>query len=141
MEIMRASGILFGRLLFAALLLAHWKSAGQPGSAPAEDALIKVMAAELKYSLEHLVTEDGTRPYYLAYTITHTDSAAVAGSLGAVEQNDLRSRRLLDVDVRVGDYALDNTRQIRGGAGDSAGGRQPSAADCAHAQFNCAQLG
>lgn len=117
-------GMLLGRLFFAALLLAHLKSTGQPGSAPTEGALIKVMAEELKHSMEHLVTEDGTRPYYLAYTITRIDSAAVVGSLGALEQDDLRSRRLLDVDVRVGDYALDNTRQIRGGAADGRFGRR-----------------
>jgi hypothetical protein len=33
-----------------------------------------------------------------------------------MEQNDQHRVRVLDVDVRVGDYALDNTHQIRGGA-------------------------
>jgi predicted Zn-dependent protease len=114
---------LSGPLLFAALLLADGTTVGQPASAATEDTLIKVMAAELKHSMDHLVTDDGTRPYFLAYTITRTDSAALSGSLGALEQDDWRSRRLLDVDVRVGDYALDNTRQIRGGAGDRFGRR------------------
>ena len=120
-------GIVFGRLLFTALLLAHLRSAGQPSSTTGEDALINVMAAELKHSMEHLATEDGTRPYFLAYTITRTDNVAVMGSLGALEQDDVQSRRVLDVDVRVGDYALDNTRQIRGGAGDRFGRRFGSA--------------
>ena len=124
MEIMRATRILSGRLLFAALLLARFQSAGQPASAPAEDALIKVMESELTHSMKNLVTDDGTKPYYFAYTITQMDSSVVAGSLGAVEQSEQRSRRLLDVDVRVGDYALDNTRQIRGGAGDGRFGRR-----------------
>jgi predicted Zn-dependent protease len=128
METMRNVGILFGRLLFAALLIAHGKSAGQSSSAAAEDALTKVMTSELKHSMEHLATEDGTRPYFLAYTITRTDNAAVVGSLGALEQDDIQSRRVLDVDVRVGDYALDNTRQIRGGAGDRFGRRFGGAA-------------
>src|SRR4029450_5606222 len=43
-EIMRATGILVGRLLFAALLLAHLQGAGQPSRTSAEDALITVMA-------------------------------------------------------------------------------------------------
>src|SRR5262245_27906554 len=123
MQTMKAAGRLLGWPLFAALLIARGGSAGQPTSAAAEDALIKVMAEELKHSMEHLATEDGTKPYFLAYTITRTDSAALAGTLGALEQDDVRSRRLLDVDVRVGDYTLDNTRQIRGGAGDRFGRR------------------
>jgi hypothetical protein len=124
MEKMRTRGTVLGPLLCAALLGVQWSGAGQPGSPAAEDGLIKVMAEELKYSMEHLVTEEGTKPYFLAYTMTRTDSAVVSGSLGAVEQNDLRSRRVLDVDVRVGDYGLDNTRQIRGGAGDGRFGRR-----------------
>jgi len=124
MEIMRARSARCGSLLCAALLAGTSGNAGQPDSAASEDTLINVMAAELKHSMEHLATEDGTKPYFLAYTITRTDTAVVSGSLGAVEQNDLHARRLLDVDARVGDYALDNTRQIRGGAGDGRFGRR-----------------
>jgi len=98
-------------------------SASSASAEPVSDPLIAAMTGELDYSMKRLTTEDGTRPYHLAYTITHTVSAAVAGSLGALEQNDLRMRRILDVDVRVGDYALDNTRQIRGGAADRFGRR------------------
>lgn len=118
-----------GRL--ATLMLALFTATRSPGApsqgAPAAEAdhdpLIQVMAGELDYSMKRLATDDGTRPYYLSYTITHTISSAIAGSLGAIEQDDHRVRRLLDVDVRVGDYALDNTRQIRGGAADRFGRR------------------
>jgi predicted Zn-dependent protease len=120
---MRTAGTLLGWVLFAALLVVNRGTAGQPASAATDDTLLNVMAAELKHSVEHLATDDGTRPYFLAYTITRIDSAALSGRLGALEQDDWRSRRLLDVDVRVGDYALDNTRQIRGGAGDRFGRR------------------
>jgi len=124
MEMMRVMGMVLGRLFFAVLLLAHGQSAGQSNGAATEDALLKVMAEELKLSMEHLVTEDGTKPYFLAYTLTRIDSVGMTASLGAVEQNDLASRGLIDVDVRVGDYALDNTRQIRGGAADGRFGRR-----------------
>jgi predicted Zn-dependent protease len=93
-------------------------AAAQAKDAPVEDPLLRLMGEELDYSIKRLVTEDGTRPYYLCYTITHTVSAGVVASLGAIEQDDLRERRILDVDARVGGYELDNTRQIRGGAGD-----------------------
>lgn len=120
MEHVRIRSMLLGAALFAV----GSPASAQPAGAAREDELVNVIAEELKHSMEHLVTEDGTKPYFLAYTIIRTDSAVVSGSLGAVEQNALRSRRLLDVDVRVGDYALDSTRQIRGGAADGRFGRR-----------------
>ena len=82
--------------------------------------LLKIMDEELKYSMSHLVS-DGVKPYYLGYTITDIDSASITAQLGAVYQDDQSRRRILDADVRVGDYALDNTRQIRGGRGGMGG--------------------
>ncbi len=128
---MKALPSLVGALCSALQFLAPASFHAAPGvpSAPslppeiASDPLISVMAGELDYSMKRLSTEEGARPYYLAYTITHSVSAAIVGSLGSIEQDDFRSRRLLDVDARVGDYALDNTRQIRGGAADRFGRR------------------
>jgi len=107
---------LLGRLLLGALLVVRASALAQPSRAATDDPLVALMAEELKHSMTHLVTEDGTRPYFLAYTVTHSDSITVVGTLGAMEQNDQHRVRVLDVDVRVGDYALDNTHQIRGGA-------------------------
>src|SRR5215510_4919786 len=111
------------RLIFAfcLALVVPGSGAAQPESASSiekDHPLLRLMAEELAFSMKHLKTDDGVRPYYLCYTMTHTISAAVMGSLGAIEKDDSRTRRILDVDVRVGDYVLDNTRQIRGGAGD-----------------------
>jgi len=77
--------------------------------------LVQLMADELDHSIWNLVNDDGTRPYFLAYTITDVASASIRGQLGAIYTDDTRRRRVLDVDVRVGDYALDSTHQIRGG--------------------------
>jgi len=113
------------RLMFSLVLALSVAAVGQgkaqsqvsPGEKDGHP-LLRLMAEELDFSMKKLTTDDGVRPYYLCYTMTHSSSAAVVGSLGAVEQDDFRTRRILDVDVRVGDYVLDNTRQIRGGAGD-----------------------
>ncbi len=90
----------------------------------ADDAvpLLDVMAKELAYSMDHLVSE-GSKPYFLGYTITDTESASVIAQLGAIYQDDQDRQRTLDVDVRVGDYKLDNTHQIRGGGGGGFAGR------------------
>jgi predicted Zn-dependent protease len=90
-------------------------------SAAKKNPLMAAMADELDFSMRYLTTDDGTRPYYLAYTVTDVASVSVRGRLGALLSDDVSRSRLLDVDLRVGDYALDNTHQIRGGAGG--GGR------------------
>jgi TldD protein len=98
---------------------AHAQKAAKPAPST-EVPLIKVMNDELQYSMQNLVS-DGAKPYFLSYTITDFASASVSAQLGALYQEDDNRRRVLDVDVRVGDYALDNTRQIRGGGGGMGG--------------------
>jgi predicted Zn-dependent protease len=95
----------------------------------AEDVppLIALMADELQYSMQHLVAADGVRPYYVSYTITDVASDTISGQLGALYGDDRGRSRVLDVDVRVGDYSLDSTHQIRGRRGGF-GGRFGAAA-------------
>ncbi|MGE3165090.1 MAG: metallopeptidase TldD-related protein [Planctomycetota bacterium] len=85
--------------------------------APRFHPLVKVLEDELEYSTTHLVSEGGVRPYYLSYTITDVAEVVIRAQLGALYGDDSDRRRSLDVDVRVGDYTVDNTRKIRGGAG------------------------
>ena len=107
-------------MLFAGLaIIAPWPT---PCDAPAEnpvavrsDPLSAVLAEELDHSMKHLAADDGLKPYYLCYAVTDVATVTVRGSLGALRRDDAGRARLLDVDLRVGDYALDNTHQIRGG--------------------------
>lgn len=69
---------------------------------------------ELAYSMANLAAADGGKPYYLCYTVYDEQVAVVAATLGAIEQDDLNHTRNLNIDLRVGDYDLDNTRQLRG---------------------------
>ena len=84
--------------------------------------LMKCLSDELEYSMQNLVTEDGTRPYYLGYTVYEEDLAVVMATLGAVTRNEHSKNRELNIDLRVGDYALDNTHQFRGGGASHASG-------------------
>ncbi len=79
-------------------------------------ALADLLTEELKYSMKNLVTDDGTRPYYLAYTVYDEHSAVIAATLGSLTQDRVSHDRNLNIDLRVGDYKVDNTHQIRGGA-------------------------
>jgi TldD protein len=95
-------------------------------AAPAELSQVplpQLLKEELDYSMAGLVTKDGTKPYYLSYTVTDNRSITIQAGLGALFTNDEDRERILDVDVRVGDYTLDSTHQIRGRADDRGSGR------------------
>ncbi|MFQ5461357.1 MAG: metallopeptidase TldD-related protein [Phycisphaerae bacterium] len=77
--------------------------------------LVSMLADELAYSMAHLATEDGTQPYYLSYAVYDETRAVVSATLGAVTQDMQTRDRQLSIDIRVGDYTLDNTHQLRGG--------------------------
>jgi hypothetical protein len=53
-------------------------------------------------------------PYYLSYEIIDSNTATVSATYGALVHSNSSHRRVAHVDVRTGDYALDNTHQVRG---------------------------
>ena len=65
-------------------------------------------------------------PYYLSYEIIDSNTVTVSSAFGALLHSNSGHRRIAHIDVRVGDYALDNTHQVRGrvalGAGGAIGG-------------------
>ena len=74
--------------------------------------VLDVMSEELERSRAAFV-EQPTPIYYLSYEITEVKSASASGAFGALTgwtENDARS---LDIDLRVGSPALDNTRELR----------------------------
>ena len=52
-------------------------------------------------------------PYFIAYEVHDRSDTTVAASYGALVQSSARRSRILDTDVRVGDYKLDSTHAIR----------------------------
>ena len=52
-------------------------------------------------------------PYYIAYEIHDRNDITVAASYGALVQSSARRSRILDADVRVGDFKLDSTHTLR----------------------------
>jgi hypothetical protein len=115
-------------LLFVASLILPLSAvgavlAGDQAPAPAAKThpLLELLQGELDYSMKHLATTDGAKPYYLSYTITDVARVTISAQLGALENDDQNRDRILDVDLRVGDYALDSTHQIRGRAGGGRG--------------------
>ncbi len=94
----------------ALLALLTAPAAAQPAASP----VLQAMKAELDRSIEKLKTQP-VPPYFLSYEIVETHSFDVSAEFGKIVDSDENRRRQLDIDLRVGGYDLDNTREIRGG--------------------------
>ena len=98
-------------LVFGMLLLLR------PGYVFGEDTgnvVLKAMEDELARSMKVLGEKGSPPPYFIGYQINDTHRATIAASFGALRNSDDERSRLLYVEVRVGDYKLDNSHPIRG---------------------------
>ena len=92
---------------------------GVAWAAPAREAagkpspVLSAMKEELARSLGAFQNQP-LAPYFLSYEITETESAHVRASFGTLAASSQSRRRQLDIDLRVGDYALDNSHPVRG---------------------------
>ena len=62
-------------------------------------------------------------PYFISYSITDSRSVHISSSFGEVESSLDKTDRILDIDLRVGDYKFDNTHIIRGASFSFGSGR------------------
>ena len=81
----------------------------QPPASPVLDA----MKTELARSLEKLKSQP-TPPYFISYEIAEEHNLYVSGEFGKITSSNEGRRRMLNAQIRVGDYKLDNTHEIRG---------------------------
>ena len=77
------------------------------GVSSAAVSVLGVMQEELDRSVKNLAQQP-TPLYFLSYEITEEKSAFVRASVGTISASSDSERRLLDIDLRVGDYSLDN---------------------------------
>jgi predicted Zn-dependent protease len=103
-------------LLAAVALPGFAPARGETGQAEPQP-IMKMLQDELDYSMQNLASSDGTKPYYLAYSVYEEETAQVFATLGAVLNSQVDQSRNLNIDLRVGSYELDNTHQIRGRMG------------------------
>jgi predicted Zn-dependent protease len=80
-----------------------------------KSVVLTVLEQELERVTGILKEKAEPAPYFLSWTVTETQYAAISATRGALQNNDVGRVRLLDVDVRVGDYELDNTHRGAGG--------------------------
>jgi len=83
------------------------------GGGAAKPAGLAALEEELQRAMRELGGKGKPPPYYIAYEIHDRNDVTIAASHGALVQSSVRHSRILDTDVRVGDYKLDSTHTIR----------------------------
>jgi predicted Zn-dependent protease len=76
--------------------------------------ILATLKAELDRSLQTLKSQP-VPPYFLSYEITDDQVVEVNASFGQITSSVRSRNRQLDIDLRVGDYRLDNTHLIATG--------------------------
>ncbi len=102
---------------FAVVLIVAVSAAAQ------EDVPLRAMKDELARSVAQLQLQKMEKPYFLAYRMDEINQTTFSAMLGSRTQDQHSQTRLIGVEVRVGDYALDNSNYIslRNLAGGPAG--------------------
>ncbi|MGA7906220.1 MAG: metallopeptidase TldD-related protein [Candidatus Sulfotelmatobacter sp.] len=95
------SGFAAGFLLLALLAISALTAA--------QDLVTKALQDELARSAAQLQMQGMPKPYFVAYRADDIDETTVSASLGSITGEQPSHRRMLGVEVRVGDYKLDNS--------------------------------
>jgi predicted Zn-dependent protease len=77
-----------------------------------DDIALRAMKDELARSINSLQLQEMSKPYFIAYRMDELTQNSVSAMLGSLTQDQPSRTRLIGVEVRVGDYALDNTNYV-----------------------------
>ena len=92
----------------AALLLASG-GAGRSAAQSADDALGRAMRDELARSMQQLRLGKFEAPYFIAYRVTDVQWLDASATSGSLLESHEHHDRMLNVELRVGDYTFDNS--------------------------------
>lgn len=81
---------------------------------PEQDPVLRAMQAELDRS-KALRVVDLDKPYYIEYSIEDADTFNASATLGGLVASTRARARIPQVQVRIGDYAFDNTNHVYSG--------------------------
>ena len=82
-------------------------------AAQSKPAILSILQSELSRNVS-VLKQQAVPAYYAAYTLHDSRSTQILASFGAIDRSDENRQRFATVEVRVGDYQLDNTHPIRG---------------------------
>lgn len=99
---------------FAILLLVlGTASFGQ--DAASTDPVLRAMTDELQRSVSELQFKDLEKPYFIQYIVLDQEEYRASATFGAVTSSEVNRGRILQAQVRVGDYDFDNSEFAAGG--------------------------
>lgn len=79
---------------------------------PPTDSVLTAMRTELDRSVRNF-KKAPTPPYFISYQLTDNRSINIVASFGSLNSSTDTNTRVLDVDMRVGDYKLDSSHPLR----------------------------
>ena len=85
------------------------------GRSDGPNGIVGILQAELTRNID-VLKHQPVPAYYAAYTLHDSRHTQILASFGAIDRSDENRQRFATVEVRVGDYQLDNTHPIRGDA-------------------------
>jgi predicted Zn-dependent protease len=82
---------------------------------PSPDPVMRAMTDELARSVSELQFKDLEKPYFIQYNVLDQERFRVSATFGALTASDTSRARILQAQVRVGDYDFDNSEFAAGG--------------------------
>src|SRR5262245_41652566 len=80
----------------------------------AKGIVLRGLEEEMQRAKEVLTRKGDPAPYFIGYQVFQTDQTSISASGGALRNSSTNRSRTLDVELRAGDYQLDNSHQLRG---------------------------
>ena len=74
-----------------------------------QDVVMDAMRDEMARSIKELTVGDLEKPYFISYRVVESETLSVGAAFGALNHSTSNRSRRLTVEVRVGDYKLDNS--------------------------------
>lgn len=95
--------------VISSLMIAAVGLLAAPAARAEESILQRALRDELSRSMKELQLEALDRPYYVSYLVREIKARVASATFGSLLESREVHSRTLHVEVRVGDYALDNT--------------------------------
>ena len=106
------------RLVILVVLACSLTGQAQQAARGAGSPLLAIVQSELQRNFEGLKKEP-VPPYFISYTLHDMRTTRMSAAFGALQRSDEARNRFASVEVRVGDFTLDNTHPLRGDASAS----------------------
>ena len=106
---------IFKRAAVVVLLCAIQGAGARRVETAGASPILGILQSELQRNMQ-VLKQQAVPAYFGAYTVYDERNTQIVASFGAVDRSDETHQRFATVEMRVGDYTLDNTHPMRGDA-------------------------